>query len=831
MHTFSRTTAPSRIIRCAVPLLAGLILVTATPALADWVADDTFINSRTPEERANLFGFKQSPDFEREYAERLRTLDEKQELPEFFSWATQGGLTIAKDQGGCGSCWAFAGIGQIEAHMKIFYGQELDLSEQQTIDCNPYGADCDGGWASAVYNVAMTYGLTREAALPYNASSTAPCTQSAYLPFAFVDSWYYVSTTVTQIKTALLDGPVCSSMDADEPFPSYTEGCYNEPGGPWTNHLVLIVGWDDRGCGGTGAWICKNSWGTDFGDGGLFSIGFGASLIGTNVTQIQLVVPPVDVVLLGPDPEVDYFAEESLEIEWLTTDAPCDYVDIWVGEHGVFDTRIAESTPNDGSFMWTIPNVTTDQLRICVVADGDTRNGFDISDYYTVIGHKTVYVSALGSNTPPYISPATAAHTITDAVTACTGRDTILVATGDYTGTVGISGSVWVIGGWDDSFVSRDSQANPTRIQSPASGMVFSYSPAGYSGVVGLEFHDCIGLMGSMPALGRHGGGIYCSNSSPLIKDCVFIDDSADPFGGYGVGGAIVVYGGSPRIEGCTFTGSLADQGGAVAMFAPVAAEISDSEFLANDCTESASGQEGAALYVLGGSATLSGNHFEGNDTTFHGGAVYAENADLTLSDNDFVGNQAEARGGAVAIQGGSLLVQGGSFVGNASVTTMGGGVHAFGADVVMRNVLVSGNVGPSLGAGVFLDSTGAVELENCAFVDNVSSAANMGAVGILIGDSFLFRNNVVADNQGGGIGGVVTTLNLDYNLIWNNGVDYLLFTPGIHDISVEPLYVDAGGGDYGLALHSPGLDRGDPDAACNDVDASRNDMGVCGGP
>ena len=831
MSSCTDTVASTCIRQHVLLLLAGLLLVAAAPALADWEADDTWIDSRTPEERANLYGFVQSPDHEREYQERLRVFADKQDLPPYFSWATQGGLTVAKDQGGCGSCWAFAANGQIEAHMKIHYGQELDLSEQQGIDCNPYGADCDGGWASAVYNVAMTYGLTREAALPYNESSSNPCTQYSYLPFAFLDTWYYVSSSVNQIKLALEYGPVCSSMDADEPFPSYTDGCYEEPGGPYTNHLIVIVGWNDNGCDGQGAWICKNSWGTDFGNNGLFTIAYGSSLIGTNVTQIELAVPPVDVVLQGPDPAVEYYADEPMEITWTTIDAPCTNVDIWIGMDGVFDTQIADNTPNDDSFIWNIENVTTDAMRICVVADGDTRNGFDISDSYTVVGHKTVYVSALGSNTAPYASPATAAHVIADAVAYCSGRDTVLVAEGDYTGSVGVNGPVWVIGGWDGTFSSRDATAYPTRIQSTASGLIFLNAPAGHSGVVGVEFHDCIGLVGSMPALGSHGGGVYASNSSPLIKDCLFTDNSGDPYGGYGVGGGIAAFGGSPRVEDCVFTGSLADQGGAVALFDPVAAELVGNEFLANVCTGTAAGKEGAALYVQGGAVALSGNLFENNGTVHRGGAVYAENAALTLVDNVFVGNQAQAEGGALEVRGGSISIRGGELDGNISATAGGGGLHVYQADTALENVLVTGNTSPSLGAGAYLDAAGVAAVENCLFVGNVSSALYMGTVFIVGGDDLVFRNNIVADNQGGGVGAGATTEFLDYNQYWNNGPDVPGWTPGAHDIFAEPLFVDVPGGDYGMALHAPALDRGDPDPLCNDPDASRNDMGLCGGP
>ena len=815
-HISSLAVPMSKRIVAAV-LLTGVLLAAAAPAPAG--------------ETAYRHGYVKPPDHDRIYAERLRPVEVKQDLPEFFSWVTQGGVTVARDQGSCGSCWAFAGIGQIEAHLKIRYGQTLNLSEQQIIDCNPYGDDCGGGWQGSVYWVAANHGVVREDAIPYSTGSTGGCAETDYLPFAFVDDWYYIPNDVDQIKTALLDGPVCSGVFAGDTMDEYDGGCIDGPVGGWTNHLIVIVGWDDRGCGGTGAWICKNSWGLGWGNYGFFNIGYGISGIGESVSQIVMAAPPVRVVLQGPDPDVAMHAHETLEVSWNTYNAPCSHVDIWAGADGSFDTRIAEGLPSSGSFAWELPNFTTERLRFCVVAEGDTRVGYDISEPYSVIGHKTVYVSALGSDTPPYASPATAAHTISAAVATCAGRDTVLVAGGDYVGSVGIDGSVWVIGGWDDAFVARDSQANPTRIQSTTSGMIFLNAPAGYAGAIGFEFHDCIGLVGSMPALGYHGGGVYCSNSSPLIRDCTFVDNNADPYGGYGVGGGLAAYGGSPRLENCDFSGGLADQGGAVALFDPVAAVIVGCTFTANACVQAGPGHEGAALYVSGGSVDLDGNRFEGNVTAHRGGALYAEDAILDLADNEFVGNGAEAEGGAIALRGGSLSMRGGALTAGVSATAGGAGLHVLQADAELRNVLVSANTSPTIGAGVCLDRSGAAVVENCIFTDNVSAAQYIGTALILGGDSLVFRNNIVADNQGGGVAVGAEVADVDYNQYWNNGPDVPGWSPGPHALLAEPLFVDAAGGDFGLALHAPGLDRGDPDPGCNDADDSRNDLGVCGGP
>ncbi len=147
-------------------------------------------------------------------------------------------------------------------------------------------SDCDGGQTRSVYALAINYGAIREAAEPYEHSNGGACTQTQSLPFGFVQDWNYVTNSVTQIKTALLEGPVaCSVYSSGTEFDEYTGGCITGSAVS-TDHSVLIVGWDDRACSDNGGWIVKNSWGTDWGDYGYFTIQYGAMNIGSYATQI-----------------------------------------------------------------------------------------------------------------------------------------------------------------------------------------------------------------------------------------------------------------------------------------------------------------------------------------------------------------------------------------------------------------------------------------------------------------------------------------------------------------------------------------------------------------
>ena len=108
-----------------------------------WEADDSFVRGLSPAELENLNGYRLPPEFEREWAERLQILPaNKTDFPPVFDWRASGGVTPVRNQGSCGSCWAFSATAELESFVKIYYNRGLDLSEQQVISCNDYGA----GW-------------------------------------------------------------------------------------------------------------------------------------------------------------------------------------------------------------------------------------------------------------------------------------------------------------------------------------------------------------------------------------------------------------------------------------------------------------------------------------------------------------------------------------------------------------------------------------------------------------------------------------------------------------------------------------------------------------
>lgn len=198
-------------------------------------------------------------------------------LPSYY----MGYYTPIKNQGSCGSCWAFGIVGVFEGIIKKRGYGTYNLSEQYLLDCNTYGYSCNGGWFSAHNNHKYPYGARSESCYPYVAYKTT-CKSSSCSVIARISSWYYVGSsssvpTTSSIKTAIYNkGSVAAAVYADYYFQAYSGGVFNRNASGNVNHAILLVGWDDS----LGAWRLKNSWGTGWGESGFMWIKYGYQKVG-----------------------------------------------------------------------------------------------------------------------------------------------------------------------------------------------------------------------------------------------------------------------------------------------------------------------------------------------------------------------------------------------------------------------------------------------------------------------------------------------------------------------------------------------------------------------
>jgi cysteine peptidase B len=215
------------------------------------------------------------------------------DLPTTFDWKNQTPMcvTAVKDQGQCGSCWAFSGVETIES-VSCLAGYPLTvLSEQQIVDCDTDGGvqGCNGGWPEDVYTYAQTFGgLDTETQYPYVAEDQncqAVTTNFYKVP---ITSWKWVSQTkageANMAPFLYANSPLSIAADA-ESWQFYTSGVVSASGcGKQLDHAIQITGWSVLN--NVPVWNVRNSWNTDWGMNGYIYLEMNKNTCGcaTHVT-------------------------------------------------------------------------------------------------------------------------------------------------------------------------------------------------------------------------------------------------------------------------------------------------------------------------------------------------------------------------------------------------------------------------------------------------------------------------------------------------------------------------------------------------------------------
>jgi cathepsin L len=207
-----------------------------------------------------------------------------------FNWLDYNGVTPVKDQGNCGSCWAFGTHGAFEGSYAILNQALINSSEQDTLDCSGAGS-CGGGWWAFQYLIDT--GSADEADYAYTAVQGS-CKSGVNRPYK-ATAWGYVDSTVeipsvAAIKQALCEyGPLAIAVRATAAFQAYTSGVFNEKDPGDINHAITLIGWDDA----KQAWRIKNSWGTGWGESGYMWIAYDSNKVGYAAAWVQAEVGQV----------------------------------------------------------------------------------------------------------------------------------------------------------------------------------------------------------------------------------------------------------------------------------------------------------------------------------------------------------------------------------------------------------------------------------------------------------------------------------------------------------------------------------------------------------
>jgi len=219
------------------------------------------------------------PTFEVEYSDAVA---------DAVDWVQQGFVNPIKDQGHCGSCWAFSTMGVVESGYAIATGNLVSVSEQQLVDCDGSNHGCTGGWPHKAFDNYLKFkiGVCSESSYPYTGRAgscqyTGPkqavTSCSVAIPKEAVTGHTDVAKSSAGLKSALSEQPVSVTVNAGQ-LQFYGNGVVTGTCSGQINHAVIAVGY---GTDGTDYFNIRNSWGTSWGESGYIRLGQNGGSQGT----------------------------------------------------------------------------------------------------------------------------------------------------------------------------------------------------------------------------------------------------------------------------------------------------------------------------------------------------------------------------------------------------------------------------------------------------------------------------------------------------------------------------------------------------------------------
>ncbi|KFK39254.1 hypothetical protein AALP_AA3G220300 [Arabis alpina] len=198
-------------------------------------------------------------------------------LPDEVDWRAKGAVAPIKDQGNCGSCWAFSAIGAVEGINQISTGELISLSEQELVDCDRgfVNAGCDGGIMNYAFEFIMKIGgVETDEDYPYTATDGIFCNadKNNKTRVVTIDGYEDVPRDDEKsVKKAVAHQPVSVAIEASgQAFQLYKSGVLTGTCGISLDHGVVVVGYGSSN--GEDYWIIRNSWGSNWGESGYVKL-------------------------------------------------------------------------------------------------------------------------------------------------------------------------------------------------------------------------------------------------------------------------------------------------------------------------------------------------------------------------------------------------------------------------------------------------------------------------------------------------------------------------------------------------------------------------------
>ncbi|CAI9110220.1 OLC1v1010213C2 [Oldenlandia corymbosa var. corymbosa] len=218
--------------------------------------------------------------------------DGSDELPESVDWRKKGAVSPIKNQGNCGSCWAFSTIAAVEGINSIVTGELITLSEQELVDCDKgYNSGCNGGLMDYAFKFIISNGgIDTETDYPYKGRDGTCDPNRKNSKAVSIDGFEDVPPNDEKaLQKAVAHQPVSVAIEASgRAMQLYKSGVFTGGCGESLDHGVVVVGYGTEN--GKDYWIVRNSWGTNWGENGYLRME--RNVIETNKGKCGIAVEP-----------------------------------------------------------------------------------------------------------------------------------------------------------------------------------------------------------------------------------------------------------------------------------------------------------------------------------------------------------------------------------------------------------------------------------------------------------------------------------------------------------------------------------------------------------
>ena len=324
-------------------------------------------------------------------------------LPTAFDWRSYNGHSYigpVRDQGSCGSCYAFGASAAAEGTYNFANGLYdsncIDFSESFIMWClssiSPYSSHF-GGCDGADYDYYELEALVQEGTIPDSyfpyIMSDPGCTHWNDPRYKFAE-WHRIGCNdIDAIKTAIMTyGVIDVAVYASSAFQAYSGGVFQDSyttcsSSPCdytpTNHAVALVGWSDA----DGAWILRNSWGSSWGENGYMRIKYTSARVACEATYLVYSAAP-GLTVTSPSASSSWEVGTTQSIAWSKTGSLSAYVQIELYKGAAKVVDIATTTENDGAYSWTLPTTLAAGTDYTVKVTTSDAAYSDFSDAFAV---------------------------------------------------------------------------------------------------------------------------------------------------------------------------------------------------------------------------------------------------------------------------------------------------------------------------------------------------------------------------------------------------------------------------------------------------------------